>query len=75
MVINMEKVKITTEFIKLQQFMKLSGVVGQGSDAKMLVQDGIVMVNGEICTQRGKKIRVGDIVEVIDFGIFEAVGE
>lgn len=71
----MQEIKINTEFIKLQQGIKLSGIVGQGSDAKMLVQDGIVKVNNEICTQRGKKIRVGDVVEVIDFGIFRVMGD
>lgn len=41
------KVPINTEYIKLQQLIKLSGIVGQGSDAKMLIADGIVKVNGE----------------------------
>lgn len=71
----MNEITIKTEFIKLQQFIKLAGVVGQGSDAKMLILDGIVKVNGEICLQRGKKIRVNDIVEIEDFGKYKAVGE
>lgn len=70
---NMQEVNFKTEYIKLQQIIKLSGIVGQGSDAKMLVQDGIVKVNGEICLERGRKIRNGDIIEVIDFGIFKAI--
>ena len=58
----MEKVSITTEFIKLQQFLKLANAVSQGSDAKHFIQEGLVKVNGEICTMRGKKIFDGDVV-------------
>ena len=71
----MEEIKFNTEFIKLQQFIKLARVVGQGSDAKMLILDGIVKVNGDICLERGKKIRNGDIIEIEDFGTFKAIGE
>ena len=67
------KVPINTEYIKLQQLIKLSGIVGQGSDAKMLIADGIVKVNGEIALERGKKIRVGDIVIIDDFGKIEVI--
>lgn len=59
----MQEVKITTEFIKLDAFLKWCGAVSLGSEAKILVQEGEVLVNGEICTQRGKKLRVGDMVE------------
>ena len=58
------KVKITTEFIKLDQLLKFSGAVAIGSEAKELILDGQVMVNGEVCTMRGKKIRSGDTVTV-----------
>nr|WP_317357469.1 RNA-binding S4 domain-containing protein [uncultured Tyzzerella sp.] len=71
----MEEIKFNTEFIKLQQFIKLSKIVGQGSDAKMLILDGIVKVNGKVCLERGKKIKNGDIVEIQDFGTFKAIGE
>lgn len=67
------KVPINTEYIKLQQLIKLSGIVGQGSDAKMLIVDGIVKVNGETVFERGKKIRVGDIVIIDDFGKIEVI--
>ena len=67
------KVAINTEYIKLQQLIKLSGIVGQGSDAKMLIADGIVKVNGETVLERGKKIRVGDIVIIDDFGKIEVI--
>jgi ribosome-associated protein len=58
-----EKVKISTEYIKLEQLMKFAGLVGSGSDAKILVGDGTVKVNGTIELQRGKKLRSGDMVE------------
>lgn len=59
----MEKVSINTEFIKLDQFLKYVNVVESGGVAKLVINDGLVKVNGEVCTQRGKKIRVNDIVE------------
>ena len=58
------KVKITTEFIKLDQLLKFSGAVSIGSEAKQMILDGKVSVNGEICLMRGKKIRSGDIVTI-----------
>lgn len=61
-----EKVKIKTEFIKLDQLLKFSGIAETGSDAKDMILDEIVSVNGEICTMRGKKIRSGDEV-LLDF--------
>ena len=51
---------ITTPFIKLDSAMKLADAVGSGGMAKMLIEDGQVRVNGEICTQRGKKLYPGD---------------
>ena len=62
----MEKheVKITTEFIKLDSLLKFANAVATGGEAKQIVQDGLVKVNGETCTMRGKKIRPGDVVEV-----------
>ena len=58
----MRTVIITTEFIKLQDLLKFANLVESGGMAKECVQGGEVMVNGEICTMRGKKIRPGDIV-------------
>ena len=60
----MQDVKITTEFIKLDAFLKFSGAADTGGEAKTLVQEGRVKVNGETCTMRGKKLRPGDRVEV-----------
>lgn len=62
----MEKIKISTPFIKLDQLLKFAGITGSGSDAKFLIQEGLVTVNDEICTMRGKKIRAGDTVQVED---------
>ena len=59
----MEIVKIRDEYIKLGQVLKLSGLADSGVDAKIMIQDGLVKVNGETEYQRGKKIRSGDIVE------------
>ena len=59
----MEVVKIKDEFIKLGQVLKLAGLVESGVDAKYVIQDGLVKVNGEIDTRRGRKIGSGDIVE------------
>ena len=58
----METIRITTEFIKLEAFLKLANLVGSGGEAKMRIQDGQVKLNGEVCTQRGKKLRPGDTV-------------
>lgn len=59
----MQSVKIRDEFIKLGQLLKLAGLVETGVDAKIVVQDGLVKVNGEVDTRRGRKIVPGDIVE------------
>lgn len=57
-----ETVKICTDFIQLQSFLKFKGISETGGQAKEFIQDGIIRVNGEICTARGKKIRPGDVV-------------
>ena len=59
---NSQPLEISTEFIKLQDALKFANLVGSGGEAKVLIQDGAVTVNGEICTQRGKKLRPGDTV-------------
>ena len=59
-----EKIKIDTEFIKLQDLLKYAGLCETGGQAKILIQDGYVKVNNEICTMRGKKMRNGDIAEL-----------
>lgn len=53
-------IQIKTEFIKLQDLLKFAGAVETGGDAKLIIQEGRVLVNGEVCTMRGKKMRTGD---------------
>lgn len=62
-------VTIHTEYIKLDALLKFAGLCDTGGFAKELVQQGAVSVNGEICTQRGKKIRPGDTVQVDKFQV------
>ena len=59
----MEKVKIETEYIKLDQFLKWTGVCDNGGDAKLLIGEGKIKVNGNTEFQRGKKLRIGDKIE------------
>ncbi len=58
----METIKLKGEYIKLGQALKAAGTVGSGVDAKYIIEDGLVSVNGQIEMQRGKKLRVGDVV-------------
>lgn len=58
----MNTVTITTEYIKLQDLLKLAGAVDTGGEAKLAVQSGEASVNGVVCTQRGRKLRGGDRV-------------
>lgn len=58
----MEEIAIQTEYIKLEALLKFAALVGTGGEAKALIQEGRVLVNGEVCTQRGKKLRPGDKV-------------
>lgn len=71
----MEKIYIHTEFIKLQQALKLAGLIDQGSDVKVLLAEGVVFVNGTMATERGKKIRPGDTIEVKGVGSVEVAQE
>ena len=64
----MNEIIIKTEFIKLQQLLKLAGIVGQGSDAKLYIKNGEIKVNGITATQRGKKIDHGDIITIRNIG-------
>ncbi|GAA0071835.1 S4 domain-containing protein YaaA [Clostridium sardiniense] len=58
----MKEININTEFIKLDAFLKWAGIASLGSEAKIYILEEMVRVNGEVCTQRGKKLRSGDIV-------------
>ena len=70
----MEKILINTEFIKLDALLKYAAAVGTGGEAKNVIADGRVKVNGEVCTMRGKKLRQGDKVEFDRFA-FEIAAE
>ncbi len=60
----MQEIHIKDEYIKLGQALKLAGLVGSGVEAKILIQDGLVKVNGETDTRRGKKLYPGDVFEM-----------
>lgn len=66
----MQEVSISTEFIKLDQFLKYIGVAQTGGHSKEMIKNGEVKVNGEIALERGKKIRVGNIVEISGEGTY-----
>ena len=63
-------VPITTEYIKLESFLKLAGVADTGGMAKNMILDGAVLVNSEACAQRGRKLRPGDRVTVLGRGYY-----
>ena len=67
----MEKmqIEIKTEFIKLDSLLKFAGLTDTGGLAKEIIQQGLVKVNGEVCTMRGKKIRSGDTVAVEGYDV------
>ena len=62
--------------LRLDQFLKLKGLVGTGGEAKVRIQSGEVLLNGEVCTQRGRGLQVGDVIELgdtsetVDAGLF-----
>ena len=57
-------IEISTEFIKLDSLLKFAGIAAVGGEAKFMVTSGAVLVNGEVCTMRGKKVHPGDVVTV-----------
>ena len=59
-----EQIQIDTEFIRLDSLLKLSGGAVTGGQAKVAIQNGQVLVNGEVCTMRGKKMRPGDTAQI-----------
>ena len=65
----MEKILINTEFIKLDSLLKFAALVGTGGEAKVVISEGMVKVNGEVCTMRGKKIYPGDKVDFDRFSL------
>lgn len=71
-VLPQKQIKITTDFIKLDAFLKLCGSVQTGGHAKAVIQNGEVFVNNEVCFSRGKKLRIGDKVK-FDGTVFEVI--
>jgi len=65
----MEKITINTEFIKLDALLKFAALVGTGGEAKYVISEGMVSVNGEVCTMRGKKVYPGDTVTFDQFSL------
>lgn len=66
----MKEIKINTEIIKLDQLLKFAGITQTGGQSKMIINDGLVTINGEIVKQRGKKVKKGDIIEIKDIDSF-----
>ena len=60
----MEKINVAPPFIKLEQFLKFANIAETGGMAKLMINDGIVTVNGDVCTMRGKKLYNNDVVAV-----------
>lgn len=69
----METFKLESEFIKLGQLLKAVGFADSGVHAKIIIANGEAIVNGEVVYERGKKIRVGDVVEVEEAGIVQVI--
>ncbi|NLL80973.1 MAG: RNA-binding S4 domain-containing protein [Tissierellia bacterium] len=69
----MKEIEITSDYIKLDSFLKLAGVAQTGGQAKMMIAEKNIKVNGEIVVQRGKKIRKNDIIEVEDYDKFVVI--
>ncbi|KHE71716.1 S4 domain-containing protein YaaA [Halobacillus sp. BBL2006] len=70
-----EHIEISTEYIPLGQFLKLANVVESGGMVKIFLSEFDVYVNGELENRRGRKLYLGDTVEIEEFGVFEVVRE
>ncbi|MBA2174730.1 S4 domain-containing protein YaaA [Halobacillus locisalis] len=68
-----ERIEISTEYIPLGQFLKLANVVESGGMVKIFLAEFDVLVNGELENRRGRKLYLGDTVEIEEFGTFEVV--
>lgn len=70
----MEKVKIETEMIQLDQFLKWASILQSGGEIRFLLDEQRIFVNGELCSAKRKKLHTGDIVEIKGIGTYEIVG-
>lgn len=71
----MENITISTEYIKLDQFLKLAGCISTGGSAKALLQEQMVQVNGELEERRGRKLYAGDEIQVQGEGSYKVQSE
>jgi len=69
----MREVKISTENIKLDQLLKYAGITQTGGQSKLMIKEGMVAVNGQTVTERGKKIKKGDIIEIKNIDKFVVI--
>ncbi|CAK7061383.1 RNA-binding S4 domain-containing protein [uncultured Tissierella sp.] len=69
----MKEISIETDYIKLDQFLKLAGITQTGGQAKIMISEGSIIVNNEVTLQRGKKIRKNDIIEIKGYGSFVVI--
>lgn len=69
----MKEIAITTDYIKLDQFLKLCSVAQTGGQAKLMISEGMITVNGAVAFERGKKIRKNDIVDIKDYDKFVVI--
>lgn len=69
----MKNIEINTEYIKLDQFLKWAGVADSGSFAKIMIENGDILVNGLVAKERGKKLHKGDIVNITDVGEYQII--
>lgn len=67
--IERETCPIRTEYIKLDALLKFANLLPTGGEAKLAIQDGVVFVNGEVCTMRGKKLHPGDVVRIDQYEV------
>lgn len=70
---HMEEIEITTEYIKADAFLKFTGLCATGGQAKWMIEDAQVTVNGIVCTQRGKKLHKGDTVSIVGGPTFRII--
>ena len=70
---NIEKIEVNTETIQLDQFLKWAGVLESGGQVKLMIEDEMILVNGQVETARRKKLHDGDVVEIKEMGSWQVV--
>ncbi|MCH4187526.1 MAG: RNA-binding S4 domain-containing protein [Megasphaera sp.] len=71
----MEKIKIKTDMIQLDQFLKWASVLQSGGEIRILLDEQRIYINGELCTAKRKKLHPGDVVDIKGMGSYEIIGE